>query len=216
MGVHGWADRDWVQILLLYGEIWGKLLLPCWSYPGTSDLYLVECKILNCIWLKLLLSLSMCACRARLIFQNLWGDNTLTQTYSCKSRSDRKFGGHKWSKINCLVLCFWIRHLALQYLVLQIPKFHGTCTGSEPKRNIGLYTGRIICLYSLPNGTCTGSGQHDQTWHRAALLRPSVINSYSASSDNWCTGGGDGGCRVGEVRAATTSPMPGHKGFKLQ
>ena len=30
------------------------------------------------------------------------------------------------------------------------------------------------------------------------------------------TVGGDGGCRVGEVRAGTTSPMPDHKGFKLQ
>ena len=38
----------------------------------------------------------------------------------------------------------------------------------------------------------------------------------SASRDNWCTVGGDGGCRVGEVRAGTTSPMPDHKGFKLQ
>ena len=28
--------------------------------------------------------------------------------------------------------------------------------------------------------------------------------------------GGDGGCRVGEVRAGTTSPIPDHKGFKLQ
>ena len=44
----------------------------------------------------------------------------------------------------------------------------------------------------------------------------SYINSYSASRDNWCTVGGDGGCRVGEVRAGTTSPMPDHKGFKLQ
>ena len=42
------------------------------------------------------------------------------------------------------------------------------------------------------------------------------INSYSGSRDNWCTVGGDGGCRVGEVRAGTTSPMPDHKGFKLQ
>ena len=42
------------------------------------------------------------------------------------------------------------------------------------------------------------------------------INPYSASRDNWCTVGGDGGCRVGEVRAGTTSPMPDHKGFKLQ
>ena len=28
--------------------------------------------------------------------------------------------------------------------------------------------------------------------------------------------GGEGGCRVGEVRTGTTSPMPDHKGFKLQ
>ena len=26
----------------------------------------------------------------------------------------------------------------------------------------------------------------------------------------------DGGCRVGKVRAGTTSPMPDHNGFKLQ
>ena len=42
------------------------------------------------------------------------------------------------------------------------------------------------------------------------------INSYSASRNNWCTVGGDGGCTVGEVRAGTTSPMPDHKGFNLQ
>ena len=34
--------------------------------------------------------------------------------------------------------------------------------------------------------------------------------------DNYSTVGGDGGCRVGEVRAGTTSPMPNHKGFQLQ
>ena len=28
--------------------------------------------------------------------------------------------------------------------------------------------------------------------------------------------GGDGGCRVSEVQAGATSPMPDHKGFKLQ
>ena len=28
--------------------------------------------------------------------------------------------------------------------------------------------------------------------------------------------GEDGGCRVGEVWASTTSPMPNHKSFKLQ
>ena len=33
--------------------------------------------------------------------------------------------------------------------------------------------------------------------------------------DNYSTVGGDGGCRVGEVRAGTTSHMP-DKDFKLQ
>ena len=42
------------------------------------------------------------------------------------------------------------------------------------------------------------------------------ISSYSASHDKWCIVGGDGECRVGKVRASTTSPMPDHKGFKLQ
>ena len=34
--------------------------------------------------------------------------------------------------------------------------------------------------------------------------------------DDYSTVGGDGGCRFGEVRAGTTSPMPNHKGFELQ
>ena len=34
--------------------------------------------------------------------------------------------------------------------------------------------------------------------------------------DNYSTVGGDGGYSVGKVRAATTSLMPNHKGFKLQ
>ena len=32
--------------------------------------------------------------------------------------------------------------------------------------------------------------------------------------DNYSTVRGDGGGRVGEVRAGTTSPMPEHKGFQ--
>ena len=32
--------------------------------------------------------------------------------------------------------------------------------------------------------------------------------------DNYSTLGGEGGCRVGEVRASTTSPKPNHKGFQ--
>ena len=34
--------------------------------------------------------------------------------------------------------------------------------------------------------------------------------------DNYITVGGGGRCRVGEVQAGTTSPMPDYKGFKLQ
>ena len=48
------------------------------------------------------------------------------------------------------------------------------------------------------------------------LQGTTIINFYSASHDNWCTVGGDGGCRVGEVQTGTTYPMPDHKGFKLQ
>ena len=48
------------------------------------------------------------------------------------------------------------------------------------------------------------------------LCNIACINSYSASRNNWCTVGGNGGCSVSEVRAGTTSPMPDHKGFKLQ
>ena len=57
----------------------------------------------------------------------------------------------------------------------------------------------------------------DRGWVTSfSLARFVLFNSYSASHDNWCTVGGDGGCRVGEVRACTTSPMPDHKGFKIQ
>ena len=37
-----------------------------------------------------------------------------------------------------------------------------------------------------------------------------------ATIDAQWEGMGDVGCRVGKVRAGTTSPMPDHKGFKLQ
>ena len=55
-----------------------------------------------------------------------------------------------------------------------------------------------------------------QNFAVAITIKDFLINSYSASCDNWFTVGGDGGCRVGEVQAGTTSPMPDHKGFKLQ
>ena len=39
---------------------------------------------------------------------------------------------------------------------------------------------------------------------------------HTLKQHNYSTVRGDGGGRVGEVRAGTTSPMPEHKGFKLQ
>ena len=52
--------------------------------------------------------------------------------------------------------------------------------------------------------------------HTSAPTHYTTIDSYSASRNNWCTVGGDGGCRVSEARAGATSPMPNHRGFKLQ
>ena len=34
--------------------------------------------------------------------------------------------------------------------------------------------------------------------------------------ENYSTVGEDGGCRIDELPAGTTSPIPDHKGFKLQ
>ena len=42
------------------------------------------------------------------------------------------------------------------------------------------------------------------------------MHCNTLKQDNDSTVQGDGGSRVGEVRAGTTSPMPEHKGFKLQ
>ena len=43
-----------------------------------------------------------------------------------------------------------------------------------------------------------------------------VVTAIDAvEQNNYSTVGGDGGCRVGKVRAGTTSPMPDNKGFKL-
>ena len=54
---------------------------------------------------------------------------------------------------------------------------------------------------------------------RTLMISLNCLNSYSASDtlkqDNDSTVRGDGGSRVGEVRAGTTSPMPEHKGFML-
>ena len=41
------------------------------------------------------------------------------------------------------------------------------------------------------------------------------MHSDTFKQDNYSTEGGDGGRRVSEARANTTSPMPDHEGFKL-
>ena len=83
-------------------------------------------------------------------------------------------------------------------------------------------------VYAYSNGTL--AMQYPVLCNRSSygdIIAHTYINYYSACHDNWCTGtlfkqenyrtvGGDGGCRVGEVRAGITSPMPDHKGFKLQ
>ena len=76
-----------------------------------------------------------------------------------------------------------------------------SCTFTQKIRHV--YALNLWTLYTSPMGYI-GARVH------------STLHSYSASRDKWCTVGGDGGCRVGEVRAGTTSPMPDHKGFKLQ
>ena len=47
-------------------------------------------------------------------------------------------------------------------------------------------------------------------------LKVSVTTIDALRQENDSTVRGDGGSRIGEVRAGTTSPMPEHKGFKLQ
>ena len=39
---------------------------------------------------------------------------------------------------------------------------------------------------------------------------------YTLKQDNYSTVGEDGGCRVSEVRAGTTSTISDRKGFKVQ
>ena len=48
------------------------------------------------------------------------------------------------------------------------------------------------------------------------VLVKKLLHWDTLKQDNYSTVGGDGGCRVGEVRTSTTFPMPDHKGFRLQ
>ena len=74
----------------------------------------------------------------------------------------------------------------------------------------------IMAVYGVSHGTSHVALAHHILCSISTFDAVNIINSYSASHDNWCTVGGDGGCRVGEIRAGTTSPIPDHKGFKLQ
>ena len=65
-------------------------------------------------------------------------------------------------------------------------------------------THNAIKLQELTTWLALKSASHD-SWCTVALL-----------NDNYSTVGGDGGSRVGEVQAGTTSPMPDYKSFKLQ
>ena len=86
----------------------------------------------------------------------------------------------------------------------------------EPK--IEIYTNIFLC-FGKHSTEVAGIWLHSvlmhNLWYNIACKR-NAVSSWSASCDNWFTVGGDGGCRVGKVRAGTTSPMPDHKGFKLQ
>ena len=72
---------------------------------------------------------------------------------------------------------------------------------------------KTCLLWALLNLICS---VHLSSYISGQKDCPSACKCKSASHDNWCSVGGDGGCRVGEVLAGTTSPMPDHKGFKLQ
>ena len=83
-----------------------------------------------------------------------------------------------------------------------------------------LFIKSILILIHVDLCTCFGGA-----CNKIVIQLLAYVNSYSASHDNWCitlkqdndsTVRGDGGSRVGEVRAGTTSPMPKHKGFMLQ
>ena len=66
---------------------------------------------------------------------------------------------------------------------------------------------------------CKGTWQQSSYWVFHYLLQcqsRQLMHCDTLKQDNDSTVRGDGGSRVGEVRAGTTSPMPEHKGFKLQ
>ena len=90
----------------------------------------------------------------------------------------------------------------------------------------GRVTGRDVWMESPGDLSSTPSPLHGASrallqdcWNnkhkgRSQVLKVLVTTIYAL--DKYSTVGGDGGWRVGKVRAGTTSPMPDHKSFKLQ
>ena len=119
---------------------------------------------------------------------------------------------HSWVdhfKVNQLITCQQ-SHL---YLLNSIPYRH---TPSNKIKMGGCYPPARHTNHCLRGDSTQLRMKVKRLFQGHHIQLSSTINSYSASHDNWCTVGGDGGCRVGEVRAGTTSLMPDHKGFKLQ
>ena len=67
-----------------------------------------------------------------------------------------------------------------------------------------------VIFFSKCLWTCGHEQSLDMSLKSACLLTLTVL--VATIDAQW---EGDGRCRVGEVRAGTTSPMPDHKGFKL-
>ena len=60
------------------------------------------------------------------------------------------------------------------------------------------------------------NASHQLRFLKLLTLTVLVTTVDALGQGNYNTVRGDGGSRVGEVWAGTTSPMPEHKGFKLQ
>ena len=97
------------------------------------------------------------------------------------------------------------------------PAPHGRLIFVFLSNHSGYFISRFQCnCYLIPINPCSLAAAKSSVIPSLNKLIVTEVNSCSASRDNWCIVGGDGGCRVGEVRAGTTSPMPDHKSFKLQ
>ena len=75
----------------------------------------------------------------------------------------------------------------------------------------------VLCCLTTPGLRKDIRRQIRQLYsHKITYVHYNYILSSTLKQDNDSTVRGDGGSRVGEVRAGTTSPMPEHKGCMLQ